>query len=88
VLKSGIVLSQRSLDNIIMELPKITAPSIGSSPTQFLKEAKSELKKVKWPNKESVIKMTTIVIGVSVAVSLFISNLDLIFTKLMEAVIR
>ena len=74
--------------DIIMELPKITAPNIGVSPIQFLKEAKSELKKVKWPNKKSVIKMTTIVIAVSTSVSLFISNLDLIFTKLIEAIIR
>lgn len=71
-----------------MELPTITAPKIGGSPIQFLKEAKSELKKVKWPSKEEVIKMTSIVIGVSVAISLFISALDFIFTKLTELMIK
>jgi len=71
-----------------MDLPTITAPKIGASPVQFLKEVKAELKKVKWPTKEEVIKMTGIVIGVSTAVSLLISGLDFVFTKLTEIIIK
>ncbi len=71
-----------------MELPTITAPKIGVSPIQFLKEVKTELKKVKWPSREAVIKMTIIVIGISTVVSLFISSLDLAFTKLTELIIK
>jgi len=72
----------------IMELPKITAPKIGVSPIQFLKEVKIELKKVKWPSKEEVVKMTAIVIGISTTVSLFITTLDFVFTKLTQSIIK
>lgn len=71
-----------------MELPTITAPKIGVSPIQFLKEVKAELKKVKWPNKKAVIKMTVVVIGISIAVSLFISSLDFVFTKLTQLILK
>lgn len=71
-----------------MDIPKITAPKIGRSPIKFLKEVKTELKKVKWPTQPEVIKMTGIVIAVSIIVGLFIALLDFIFTKLMELIIK
>jgi len=71
-----------------MELSKVTTPKIGVSPIQFLSEVKTELKKVKWPTKKEVIKMTSIVILVSIAVGLFISILDFIFTKLIGIIIK
>lgn len=71
-----------------MQLPKVTTPKIGVSPIQFLSEVKTELKKVKWPTKEEVIKMTSIVILVSIAVGLFITSLDFIFTKLIGIIIK
>ena len=67
---------------------KISMPQFGSSPAQFLKEVRLELRKVIWPTKQDVIKMTTIVVGVSVAVGLFIGALDFIFTKLMQMIVR
>ena len=70
-----------------MELPTITTPKIGVSPIQFLKEVKIELKKVKWPSQKEVVKMTTIVISISIIVSLLITSLDFIFTKLMEIIV-
>lgn len=72
---------------ISMELPTITAPKIGVSPIQFLKEVKIELKKVKWPSQKEVVKMTTIVLSISIIVSLLITSLDFIFTKLMEILV-
>lgn len=71
-----------------MDLPKVSRPKVGVSPGQFLKEVKIELKKVKWPDKQEVIKMTGIVVGVSLVVGLFIASLDFIFTKLMEIIIK
>ena len=70
-----------------MELPKVTVPKIGVSPIQFLREVKTELKKVKWPTQKEVIKMTIIVLSVSIIVSLLITSLDFIFTKLMEIIV-
>lgn len=45
----------------------------------FIKEAKAELKKVNWPTKQQTMNYTLIVIGLSVAVALFLAGLDYIF---------
>jgi len=71
-----------------MKLPEITPPQFGGSPANFLKEVKRELKKVKWPTKEEVVKMTTIVIGVSLAIGLFIGGFDFVLAKIMEVVLK
>lgn len=72
----------------VMEQTKIKSLAVGFSPIKFLKEVKLELKKVKWPNKQEVIKMTLIVISVSLAVGLFIGLLDFILTKLVGIIIK
>ncbi len=46
----------------------------------FIKEARTELKKVNWPTKQETIKYTLIVIGVSLAVAIFLGGLDFVFT--------
>ncbi len=50
----------------------------------FLKEVKVELKKVNWPTKNETIKYTLIIIGVSLAVAIFLGGLDFIFTWLIS----
>jgi preprotein translocase subunit SecE len=47
--------------------------------TQFLKEVRQELKKVSWPTRQETIKYTLIVVGVSVAVAVFLGGLDFLF---------
>ena len=49
----------------------------------FLKEVKVELKKVNWPTRKQTIKYTLIVIGVSLAVAVFLGGLDFLFTWLI-----
>ncbi len=71
-----------------MEAPKISVPNFGKSPLEFLQESRQELKKVKWPTKEEVVRMTTIVIIVSIFVGFFISSLDYLFTKIMQIVVK
>jgi len=71
-----------------MDIPEISLPKISGSPIEFFKEVKKELKKVSWPSREEVVKMTLIVIGVSAIVSLFISGLDFIFTKSLQLKIK
>lgn len=58
-----------------------------STPIRFVKEAISELKKVVWPTKEQVVRLTLIVIVVSVIAGLLIGGLDFIFTKLLALII-
>ena len=50
----------------------------------FLKETKVEMKKVNWPTRKQAIKYTLIVIGVSLAVAIFLGGLDFLFTTLIS----
>jgi preprotein translocase subunit SecE len=43
---------------------------------QYLTEAWSELKKVAWPTRQTVVNLTLIVIAVSIAVGAYIATLD------------
>ena len=50
----------------------------------FLKEAKLELKKVNWPTREETVRYTLIVVGISIAVAIFLGGLDVIFSDLLN----
>ena len=50
----------------------------------FFREVKLEMKKIDWPSKKQVLKNTLIVIGVSVAIAIFLGGLDFIFTTLLN----
>lgn len=71
-----------------MQIPKVTTPSFKGTPIEFLKEVKTELFKVTWPSRNEVIKLTVIVIGVSIAIGLYVGGLDLIFTKMTDLLVN
>ncbi|PIP23293.1 MAG: preprotein translocase subunit SecE [Candidatus Nealsonbacteria bacterium CG_4_10_14_0_2_um_filter_38_17] len=50
----------------------------------FLKEVRMELKKVNWPTKQETFRYTLIVMGISVAVAIFLGGIDFVFTMLMN----
>lgn len=52
-------------------------------PVKFLKEVRSELKRVVWPTRQEAIRLTTVVIIVSALVGVYIGTLDYIFAKIM-----
>jgi preprotein translocase SecE subunit len=54
---------------------------------QYLAEAWSELKKVAWPTRQTVINLTLIVIAVSIAVGAYIAVLDTAFHALIDQVL-
>ena len=54
----------------------------------FLQEVKTELGKVVWPTRQQTLKLTLIVILVSVIVGLFVGGLDFIFAKLSELFLK
>ncbi len=68
----------KSNDNQITMFNKIIA---------FLKETKVELKKVNWPTREETTKYTAIVIGLSLAVAIYLSVFDWFFTFLVQSFI-
>lgn len=53
----------------------------------FLKEARIELKKVEWPNRQKTVRYTLIVIGASLTVAVFLGILDLIFTDIIQKIV-
>lgn len=59
-----------------------------ANPIVFLQEVKDELTKVVFPTRQEVVRLTVIVIGVSLLVGIFIGALDFVFTKLMELFIK
>jgi len=52
--------------------------------TQFIKEAIQELRKVAWPTRQQVLRLTVGVILVSAAFALFIGLVDIGLTKGVE----
>jgi preprotein translocase subunit SecE len=57
-------------------------------PFIFLKETQRELKKASWPSREQTIRLTVIVVFVSLVVAVFIGLLDFSFTKITELIIK
>lgn len=55
---------------------------------KFLKEARVELSKVRWPTQKETVKLTVIVVGVSLLVGAYIGAWDFIFTKLLALVLK
>ena len=55
---------------------------------QYFNEAWSELKKVAWPTRQTVVNLTLIVIAVSVAVGVYIAVLDTVLRELVGQVLK
>lgn len=45
----------------------------------YLKEVRTETKKVNWPTRKQTIKYTLVVIGIALAVAVFLGALDYLF---------
>ncbi len=54
----------------------------------FIREIRSELRKVVWPTRQEAINLTLIVIGVCAAVGLFLGLVDLTFTEMFRVILR
>ena len=54
---------------------------------RYLSESWAELKKVAWPTRETVIRLTLLVVAVSVIIGVYIYVLDSIFNTLVDQVI-
>ncbi len=63
-------------------------PIASLKPIKFLKEVRSELKRVTWPTRQEAIRLTSMVIAVSIVVGIYIGALDYLFTKIMELLLK
>jgi preprotein translocase subunit SecE len=53
---------------------------------QIIRDTRSEIKKVTWPDRETTRKLTLLVIGVSIVLGLLLGGIDYFLLKLFEAV--
>lgn len=59
-----------------------------TTPISFLQQVLDELRKVTWPTRQEVIRLTATVILISLIVGVFIGGLDFIFTSLLQVVVK
>ncbi|HEV2339941.1 MAG TPA: preprotein translocase subunit SecE [Patescibacteria group bacterium] len=59
-----------------------------TTPVTFVRETADELKKVTWPTRNEIIRLTFVVIAVSVIVGVFVGGLDFVFTTLLQLIIK
>ena len=54
---------------------------------RFVRDTRSELKKVVWPTREETINLTIIVIAVSVAMGALLGGVDFLFKWVFEVLV-
>ncbi len=59
-----------------------------ATPVKFLQETYSELRQVVWPTRQEVLRLTLIVIAISVFVGAYIGVLDVLFARIMEQLLK
>lgn len=55
--------------------------------TRFVKETRSEIRKVTWPTREEALNMTTIVVAVTLTMAAGLGVLDYVFTQLFRQLV-
>ena len=50
----------------------------------FLKEARQELLRVNWPSRKETVRLTSIVIGLSLACAVFLGAVDFALTVILK----
>ena len=72
------------LGNIIMVAAKKDISHVKKSPRKpsFSTNPSIELKKVTWPNRDTLIKSTVLILALVIVLTSYVSGLDLIFSKL------
>ena len=54
---------------------------------RYLKETRAELRKVNWPSRQEATNLTAIVLGVTVAMALFLGVIDFVFQTLIRLIV-
>jgi len=56
--------------------------------TRYLKEVRAEMRKVTWPSRAEVIRLSTIVLVVLLVASAFLALVDYAFSWLMRVIVN
>lgn len=54
----------------------------------FATDLIEELKKVTWPSRQETIRLTSIVIGISLIIGVYIGIIDILLTKALEVLTK
>jgi preprotein translocase subunit SecE len=54
------------------------------NPLDFIRDVRSEIRKVAWPSQRETINLTAVVIALSVSVGLFLGGVDFLFQELFR----
>jgi preprotein translocase subunit SecE len=60
----------------------------GNIVTRFLRETRSEVKKVVWPTRREALNMTVIVLGVTILMAAGLGTVDWLFARLFALIVR
>ncbi len=63
-------------------------PPLFDVAVQFLKDVRAEMNRVAWPDRQTVIASTVVVVFVLTVTSLYLGGIDLVFAKLLEPILR
>ncbi len=55
---------------------------------QFIKEARTELRKVTWPNRKQLIGSTVVVIITVLFVAIYLGLIDLLFSNIVAVILK
>jgi len=72
----------------LRKVQRVVVKKRGNPVIRYLKETRSELKKVVWPSREETAKLTMIVIAVTVVMSISLGLIDYILARLFGLIIR
>jgi preprotein translocase subunit SecE len=54
---------------------------------QFLREVKTELKKVSWPQKKEIVASTSVVLVIVIIIAIFLGLVDLGLSKIIKVIL-
>ena len=63
-------------------------PPFIEAAVQFLKDVRAEMNRVAWPDRQTVIASTVVVVFVLTVTALYLGGIDLVFAKLLEPILR
>lgn len=55
---------------------------------RFIRETRSELKKVVWPSRQDTLRMSGIVIGVTLSMAAGLAIVDFLFARIIGLIVR
>jgi len=59
-----------------------------ANPIKFVKEARAELGKVIWPSRAETIKLTGLVVAITIAVSIYVGGIDYILSQVLKLLVE